>query len=210
MKAKKGPAKTMKGQNVCDLSTRGIEQDTLMQSRSVKSKQGESMVFAKYRSSHGAPHAPFLSQQELSRKKQHSHLQRHGRRRTPKNSRPRRAYCSKKEQRQRMNNGYRIMATVPMREDEMQLLRHEEGMRESVMMQLLSFVLLNPYSATVYCQRSWFSFQGSKSVELERDKEKSSKINGETTNHFSVYCKTYHKLSSLQAHAREMEAQVLF
>eukprot|EP00267_Zea_mays_P022985 XP_008648206.1 uncharacterized protein LOC100384824 [Zea mays] len=90
---------------------RTSERSTKMQTRSGKG-QGESTVFAKFGSSHGAPHAPFLCKQELASAGARNHPDRHGRRRnrartresekrTPEQARAETARAS-------WNNGYSV------------------------------------------------------------------------------------------------------
>nr|ACR34660.1 unknown [Zea mays] len=93
------------------LSTPTCVRTSQMQTRSGKG-QGESTVFAKFGSSHGAPHAPFLCKQELASAGARNHPDRHGRRRnrartresekrTPEQARAETARAS-------WNNGYSV------------------------------------------------------------------------------------------------------
>jgi hypothetical protein len=135
----------------------------------------------------------------------------------PKNFRPTRRASAKKRNRQRMNNGYsahELALTAPWWREG----REKGGRGDAVLLAVVVFVLLNPYSAAVYCQQSILSNSApkagsSKSGEWpagvfgERGRGKSSeKLHGETSNHFSVYCKTYHE----QARREALEAKVLF
>jgi len=78
------------------MQTRYLEANQIWQ------KQGESTAFAKYGSSHGALHAPFLSQQEL----RSTAAQPPASPWPQENSRPRRGGLSKKEQKKRVGSGY--------------------------------------------------------------------------------------------------------
>jgi len=82
-----------------------VERDTNKEANQIWQKQGESTAFAKYGSSHGALHAPFLSQQEL-RSTAAQPPASPWPQENSKNSRPRRGGLSKKEQKQRMGSGY--------------------------------------------------------------------------------------------------------
>lgn len=50
---------------ICELCGPLIHDAQILEANQIWQKQGESTAFAKYGSSHGALHAPFLSQQEL-------------------------------------------------------------------------------------------------------------------------------------------------
>jgi len=83
--------------------------------------------------------------------------------------------------------------------------RKGEGERDDAA--AVVFVLLNPHSAAVYCQHLPDS---APKARLESGGEGNpQKMNCETTNHFSVYCKTYRKLAR-SLPARRGSKQVLF
>jgi len=84
--------------------------------------------------------------------------------------------------------------------------RKGEGERDDAA--AVVFVLLNPHSAAVYCQH--LPDSAPKAARLESGGEGNpQKMNCETTNHFSVYCKTYRKLAR-SLPARRGSKQVLF